>query len=122
MWIFVVSLLYVSLFFALGMLISTLTHRASTALIVALFVWVCWVLVIPNLAPVAARMISPLPSRNAIAGEKLAIAQEGKLLLRNYGKKGKGKQMEPKVWGAGQTRTAIAGPVLRKQTQDVDRP
>ena len=98
MWIFAVSLLYVSLFFALGMLISTLTHRASTALIVALFVWVCWVLVIPNLAPVAARMISPLPSRNAIAGEKLAIAQEGKLLLRNYGKKGKREQMEPKVW------------------------
>ena len=97
MWIFAVSLLYVSLFFALGMLISTLAHKASTALIVALFVWVCWVLVVPNLAPVAARMISPLPSRDAIAGEKLAIAQEGNLLLRNYGKKGEGTQMESKV-------------------------
>ena len=49
MWIVGVSLLYISLFFAVGMFISTTTHKASTALLVALFVWVCWILVIPNL-------------------------------------------------------------------------
>ena len=38
-WIAGVSLLYVLLFFALGMMISTLTHKASTALLVSLFVW-----------------------------------------------------------------------------------
>ena len=75
-WIVAVSLLYVSVFFALGMMISTSTHKASTALLVSLFVWICWILVIPNLAPVLARIASPVPSLQKISAEKAAIDRE----------------------------------------------
>ncbi len=87
-WIAGVSLLYVLLFFALGMMISTLTHKASTALLVSLFVWVCWVLVVPNLAPVAARIVSPIPPRAVIDAEKIAIQQEGEVRESIFWKRG----------------------------------
>ena len=71
-----VSLLYASLFFALGMMISTCTHKASTALLVSLFVWGCWVLIIPNLASVVAKMVSPAPSLQWLVAEKKAVNRE----------------------------------------------
>ncbi len=43
------SLLYVSLFYLIGMLISAVTHRTGTALMLAMFVWGFLVLVYPNL-------------------------------------------------------------------------
>ena len=76
LWIIAVSLLYISLFFTLGMLISTLTHKAATALLVALFVWVCWILVIPNLAPVIAKILSPVPTLQKVEAEKAAVDRE----------------------------------------------
>ena len=75
-WILAVSLLYISLFFALGLMISTLTHKASTALLVSLFAWICWILVIPNLTPVFARVLSPVPSTQKIRAEKASIDRE----------------------------------------------
>ena len=73
---FAFSLLYISLFFALGMMISTLTHRSSTALLISLFVWICWILVIPNLAPVVAKIASPVPTLQKIEAEKEAVDRE----------------------------------------------
>ena len=93
-WLVGLSLLYISLFFGLGMLISARTHRSSTALVVALFVWVCWVLVIPNLSPVVARVLSPVPTFQKINAEKGAIRRETEIRLKRvnrnmlrYGKK-----------------------------------
>ena len=74
--VFGLSLLYISLFFALGMMISTLTHRSSTALLISLFVWICWILVIPNLAPVIAKIASPVPTLQKIEAEKEAVDRE----------------------------------------------
>ncbi|MFC1734897.1 ABC transporter permease [Candidatus Hydrogenedentota bacterium] len=68
-----ISLLYVSIFFALGMAISILTKQASTALMIALFSWVVLVLAIPNLAPVVAREMIELPSSSEIVGRRKAI-------------------------------------------------
>ena len=79
--IFVLSLLYISAFFTLGLMISTLTHRAATALLVSLLVWICWILVVPNMAPVAARLLAPVPGRQVIDAEKQAIEREAELLL-----------------------------------------
>jgi ABC-type transport system involved in multi-copper enzyme maturation permease subunit len=75
-WVATLSLLYVSVFFALGMMISTVTHKASTALLVALSVWICWILVIPNLAPMLARIIAPVPTLQKLGAEKAAIDRE----------------------------------------------
>jgi ABC-type transport system involved in multi-copper enzyme maturation permease subunit len=86
--IFALSLLYISTFFTLGLLISTLTHRSSTALLISLLVWICWILVIPNLAPVIARLSVPLPSRQIIDEEKQAIEQESEILVESMNKRG----------------------------------
>ena len=43
------SLIYLSLFYLIGMLISVVTRRTSTALILAMFVWGFLVLVYPNM-------------------------------------------------------------------------
>ncbi len=95
LWMLLTSLLYVSLFFTLGLMISTLTHRASTSLIISLFVWICWILVIPNLAPVISRIVYPVPSPEKIAAESVAIEQETELRLQrvsqstlSYGREG----------------------------------
>ena len=43
------SIVYLSLFYLIGMLISAITRRTSTALILSLFVWAFLVLVYPNM-------------------------------------------------------------------------
>lgn len=78
--ILAVSFLYISAFFSLGLMISTATHRAATALLMALLVWIGWILVVPNLAPVVARLTAPVPARQVIDAEKRAIEREAQLL------------------------------------------
>jgi ABC-type transport system involved in multi-copper enzyme maturation permease subunit len=85
--IYGLSLVYISAFFTLGLMISTLAHRTSTALLVALLVWICWILVVPNIAPVVARLAAPVPSRQIIESEKAAIDREADLLLKGIQKR-----------------------------------
>lgn len=80
------ALVYVSLFFTVGIMISTLTHRAVTAMIIVLFVWAAWVLVIPNIAIVSAKLIAPVPTYNKIESEKNAVDEEINLKIRAIGK------------------------------------
>jgi ABC-type transport system involved in multi-copper enzyme maturation permease subunit len=75
-----VSFLYISAFFSLGLLISTLAHRGATALLMALLVWIGWILVVPNLAPIVARLAAPVPARQVIDAEQRAIEREAELL------------------------------------------
>lgn len=85
--IFALSLIYISAFFTLGLMISTLTHRTATALLVALLVWICWILVVPNIAPVVARLVAPMPGRQVIEAEKQAIDREAQLLFEGIRKR-----------------------------------
>ena len=85
--IFALSLVYISAFFTLGLLISVLTHRTSTALLVSLMVWIGWILVVPNVAPIVARLAAPVPSRQVIDGEKQAIERESQLLQQSIAKR-----------------------------------
>ncbi len=109
LWIVLVSMLYVSLFSALGIMISTLTHNASTALLVSLFVWISWILVIPNLAPVIAKITSPVPTTQKIQAEKGAVDRETEIRLQrvnrqmlSYGKKA--EDMREKIEQEGDNR------------------
>ena len=43
----VVSLIYLSIFIALGLFVSALTNRSATSLVILLLLWVIWVLLIP---------------------------------------------------------------------------
>ena len=47
--IFVVGLIYISVFIALGLLISTLVNNASTSLVILLLIWVIWVILVPSM-------------------------------------------------------------------------
>ena len=47
--IFVVGLVYISVFIALGILISTLVNNASTSLVILLLIWVIWVILVPSM-------------------------------------------------------------------------
>jgi ABC-type transport system involved in multi-copper enzyme maturation permease subunit len=56
------SVFYLSVFFSLGLLISCLTHRSSTSLVISLFVWTILVFLIPNLGNILARQLVRFPT------------------------------------------------------------
>jgi ABC-type transport system involved in multi-copper enzyme maturation permease subunit len=61
--LFVLSgVVYLAAFFSLGLLISCLTHRSSTSLVISLFVWTILVFLIPNLGNILARQFVPVPT------------------------------------------------------------
>ena len=61
-----VATLYISLFYALSLMVSTLVHRASVSLVVNFLIWVLVVLVVPNTAPIVARGLAPVPSAGVL--------------------------------------------------------
>ena len=67
---------YLALFFLLGLLISTRTHRADTALIVILLVWLIWVIVVPNISSPVARRIYPIPTVEEMVNRKQDIYRD----------------------------------------------
>ena len=61
------SLLYLGFFLSLGILVSTLTKRAATSVVVLLFLWSLFVFVIPNLGTLVARQFVSIPSVRALS-------------------------------------------------------
>jgi ABC-type transport system involved in multi-copper enzyme maturation permease subunit len=61
--VFLGTVIYVFLFFVLGVFISARHHSSSASIMTSLFVWVLLILVIPNLSPYLASLISPAPSQ-----------------------------------------------------------
>jgi len=59
---FLISVIYLAAFFSLGLMISCLTHRSSTSLVVSLFAWVMLAFLIPNLGNILARQLVRVPS------------------------------------------------------------
>jgi ABC-type transport system involved in multi-copper enzyme maturation permease subunit len=56
------SIIYLAIFFSLGLLISSLTHRAASSLVISLFFWAILIFVIPNLGNILARQFVKIPS------------------------------------------------------------
>jgi ABC-type transport system involved in multi-copper enzyme maturation permease subunit len=56
------SVIYLSVFFSLGLLISCLTHQSSSSLVISLFVWAMLVFLIPNLGNILARQLVQIPT------------------------------------------------------------
>jgi len=71
-----VAALYIAVFFNLSLFVSTTTKRSATSLLVCLLVWVMAILVVPNLAPVTAKILEPTPSLDKIRAEKAAVDRE----------------------------------------------
>ncbi len=69
-----VSLVYVSVFFGLGVFISAITWKASTSLIISLLVWAVLILVVPSMAVLVSRQIVDVPSTQETRQKKEAIS------------------------------------------------
>ena len=67
------SLVYLSVFYLIGLLISTVTRRTSTALMMSMFVWGFLVLVYPNM--ILATIVPKDPSRSRAASALSEIKQ-----------------------------------------------
>ena len=68
-----ISLLYIAVFFAIGMVISTYLDNAKTALIVAFTFWVFAVLIAPRGAFVVAKLVAPTRTEQAVYMEKTVL-------------------------------------------------
>ena len=79
--VFFLGLAYGMLFLMLGVLLSTRTQRSSTSLMLGLFVWVFWVIVVPNISLSIAERLNPLASGTALnrALAELRKEERGKI-------------------------------------------
>ncbi|NLT65833.1 MAG: ABC transporter permease subunit [Acidobacteria bacterium] len=74
--IFCMFFLYLSVFFSLGLFVSTRTARSSTSFLVLLFIWVVFVMVVPKVAVIIASRIKPVPSIHEITSKKDAFLRQ----------------------------------------------
>ena len=68
-----ISLLYIAVFFAIGVFISAYFDNVKTALIVAFTFWVFAVLIAPRGAFVIAKLVSPTRTQQSVYMEKTAL-------------------------------------------------
>jgi ABC-type transport system involved in multi-copper enzyme maturation permease subunit len=83
--ILVLTLFYIAFFLSLGMLVSTLTRRASSSLVILLFVWTLLVFILPNLGTLIARQAIEVPSVRALSEKRRQIWTR-EILLRIQGR------------------------------------
>ncbi len=74
--IFLLSSIYLSAFFLLGMTVSSLTRRSSTSLIILLAVWVALTELLPHASIFAAKNIISVASMEKVRAEKKAIEEQ----------------------------------------------
>jgi len=100
----VLTLLYVSVFFLLGLVISALTKNASQSLIFCLFIWIFLVIIIPNLSTYLATVLDPVPP------EKTVAAQIDELYLQTgerISEWDKANRSSISIWGSIDSREGI---------------
>ena len=68
--ILALSLLYLGFFLSLGVLVSALTKRAATSVVILLFFWSMFVFIIPNLGTLLARQFVSVPSVRALSEKR----------------------------------------------------
>ncbi|HUU20728.1 MAG TPA: ABC transporter permease subunit [Sedimentisphaerales bacterium] len=73
------SVIYLAVFFSLGLSISCLTHRSSTSLVISLFVWAILVFLIPNLGNILARQFVEVPTVQQLELRRRQIALGGQM-------------------------------------------
>jgi len=59
-------LLYLAVFFSLGIFVSSLSHRSSTSFVVLLVIWVLFVTIIPRISLATSERIKPYESYTAL--------------------------------------------------------
>ena len=113
-----VSLLYIAVFFAIGVLISTYLDNSKTALIVAFTFWVFAVLIAPRGAFVIAKLVAPTRTEQAV--------YMAKTVLRNNLTKDKEEQISKKMVEAmgvgGKVSITLNDPETQKRLDRLKKP
>jgi ABC-type transport system involved in multi-copper enzyme maturation permease subunit len=65
----VLSAFYITLFLCLGLLLSTLTHRPTASMVLAVMLWVFSIVVVPGIGTLIVHKVHKLPTENEI-GER----------------------------------------------------
>ena len=65
--LFLIALLYLAIFFCIGIFISAISPTTDSAVVRCLLIWLLFVLIIPNGAPRLAQRFLPLPSLQEMA-------------------------------------------------------
>jgi len=76
LFMFLLFLLYITVFFSLGLFVSARTHKSSTSFLILLFIWVVFVTIIPKVSVMVAARIKPVPSIHEITAKKDAFLQQ----------------------------------------------
>ncbi len=74
--ILVMTLVYILTMVTLGVMISAMTHKPIISMIVSLFVWVLFVLALPKVSPMLARIIYPVESEQVVNSKKHMILDD----------------------------------------------
>lgn len=69
----ILSAFYISLFLCLGLLLSTLTHRPTASMVLAIMLWVISIIVLPGIGTLIIQKVHKLPTENEI-GERASRA------------------------------------------------
>ena len=63
------SITFISIFYLLGLFVSTFSRLSSTSILTSLFLWVLFILVIPHLSPYISAQLYQIPSVTKIENE-----------------------------------------------------
>jgi len=69
------SVTFISLFYLLGLMVSTFSRYSSTSILNCLFLWVLLILVIPNMCPFVSAQLYRIPSVNKIQSQIYYLTQ-----------------------------------------------
>ena len=95
--IFLMFLLYLTVFFCLGLLVSSLTARSSTSLLILLSVWCVWGIILPKASVIIAGHLRSIPTANEIYTRKTAfVTQLNQEYVQNAAQKG--AELGAKLW------------------------
>jgi ABC-type transport system involved in multi-copper enzyme maturation permease subunit len=79
------SAFYITVFLCLGLLFSTLTHRPTTSMVLAVMAWVVSIVVIPGVGTLLIQQVRKLPTQNEV-GERAGKVWDK--IEEEYGGKG----------------------------------
>jgi hypothetical protein len=79
------SAFYITVFLCLGLLFSTLTHRPTTSMVLAVMAWVVSIIVIPGAGTLLIQQVRKLPTQNEV-GERAGKVWDK--IYEEYGGKG----------------------------------
>ena len=113
-----ISLLYIAVFFAIGVVISTYLDNAKTALIIAFTFWVFTVLIAPRGAFVIAKLVAPTRTEQSVYMARTALRNN---LTADKEKKIWEKTAEAMGSGNG-VHITLNSPETQKQLEEIREP